>query len=132
MFERYTERARRVLFFALYEAKQLGEAYIETQHLLLGLLRQDAGILLDFITPEQASSIRQEIESEAAVRNQGHPELPTHGDLPLSNESKRVLAYSAEEAERLRDRHIGVEHMLLGLLREQGTFAAKLLCEERA
>jgi ATP-dependent Clp protease ATP-binding subunit ClpC len=53
--------------------------------------------------------------------------LPTSVDLPLSNESKRVLAYSAEEAERLRDPHIGVEHMLLGLLREQGAFAAKLL-----
>lgn len=127
MFERYTERARRVIFFARYEASQLGDTYIETQHLLLGLVREEAGLLLDFITPEQASSIRQQIESEAAVRNQGQPKLPTSVDLPLSNESKRVLAYSAEEAERLRDRHIGVEHMLLGLLREQGTFAAKLL-----
>ena len=129
MFERYTERARRVLFFALYEAKQLGEAFIETQHLLLGLLRQDAGVLLDFITPEQASSIRQEIESEAAVRNQGHPDLPTHGDLPLSSDAKQVLFNSADEAERMGDAHIGVEHMLLGLLREQGTFPAKLLAK---
>ena len=92
MFERYTERARRVIFFARYEASQLGDTYIETQHLLLGLLRQDAGLLLDFITPEQASSIRQQIESEAAVRNQGQPKLPTHGDLPLSNDAKRVLS----------------------------------------
>ncbi len=129
MFERYTERARRVIFFARYEASQLGDSYIETQDLLLGLVREDAGLLLDFITPEQASSIRQQIESEAAVRNKGQPKLPTSVDLPLSNESKRVLAYSAEEAERLRDRHIGVEHMLLGLLREQGTFAAKLLAK---
>ena len=129
MFDRYTQHARRVLFFALYEAKQLGEAPIETQHLLLGLLRQDAGILLDFITPEQASSIRQQIESEAAVRNQGHPELPTHGDLPLSNDAKQVLFNSADEAERMGDAHIGVEHMLLALLREQGTFAAKLLAK---
>lgn len=128
MFERYTERARRVIFFARYEASQTGDAYIETQHLLLGLLRQDAGVLLDFITHEQALSIRQQIESEAAVRNQGR-KLDTSVDLPLSNESKRVLAYSAEEAERLRDPHIGVEHMLLGLLREQGTFAAKLLTQ---
>jgi Clp amino terminal domain, pathogenicity island component len=127
MFERYTERARRVIFFGRYEASQLGDAYIETQHLLLGLMRQDAGLLLDFINPEQALSIRQEIESEAAVRNQGQKKLQTSVDLPLSNESKRVLAYSAEEAERLRDRHIGVEHMLLGLLRESGTLAAKLL-----
>ena len=127
MFERYTERARRVIFFARYEASQLGDSYIETQHLLLGLVREEAGLLLDFINQEQALSIRQQIESEAAVRNQGQPKLPTSVDLPLSNESKRVLAYSAEEAERLRDRHIGVEHMLLGLLREQGTFAAKLL-----
>jgi hypothetical protein len=94
---------------------------------LLGLVREDAGLLLDFINQEQASSIRQQIESEAAARNQGQPKLPTSVDLPLSNESKRVLAYSAEEAERLRDRHIGVEHMLLGLLRESRTFACKLL-----
>jgi Clp amino terminal domain, pathogenicity island component len=127
MFERYTERARRVIFLARYEASQLGDTYIETQHLLLGLLREDAGLLLDFINQEQALSIRHEIESEAAVRNHGKPKLPASVDLPLSNESKRVLAYSAEEAERLRDRHIGVEHMLLGLLREQSTFAAKLL-----
>jgi hypothetical protein len=129
MFERYTERARRVIFFARYEASQLGDSYIETQHLLLGLVREDGGLLLDFINQEQALSIRHEIESEAAVRNQGQPKLPTSVDLPLSNESKRVLAYSAEEAERLRDRHIGVEHMLLGLLREQRTFAAKLLAK---
>ncbi len=127
MFERYTERARRVIFFARYEASQLADSYIETQHLLLGLIREDAGLLLDFINQQQALSIRQQIEAEAAVRNQGLPKLPTSVDLPLSNESKRVLAYSAEEAERLRDQHIGVEHMLLGLLREQGTFAAKLL-----
>ncbi len=129
MFERYTESARRVIFFARYEASQLGDTYIETQHLLLGLTHEDASLLLDFISQEQALSIRQQIESEAAVRNQGQPKLPTSVDLPLSNESKRVLAYSAEEAERLRDRHIGVEHMLLGLLREQGTFAAKLLAK---
>jgi len=127
MFERYTERARRVIFFARYEASQLGDSYIETQHLLLGLVREDAGLLLDFINQEQALSIGQEIEAEAAVRNQGKPKLPTSVDLPLSNESKRVLAYSAEEAERLRDRHIGVEHMLLGLLREKNSFAAKIL-----
>jgi Clp amino terminal domain, pathogenicity island component len=127
MFERYTERARRVIFFARYEASQLGDAYIETQHLLLGLIREDAGLLLDFINQQQALSIREQIEAEAAVRNQGKPKLPTSVDLPLSNESKRVLAYSAEEAERLRDGHIGVEHMLLGLLRESETFAAKVL-----
>jgi Clp amino terminal domain, pathogenicity island component len=129
MFERYTERARRVIFFARYEASQLGDSCIETQDLLLGLVREDDGLLLDFINQEQALSIRQQIESEAAIRNQGQPKLPTSVDLPLSNESKRVLAYSAEEAERLRDRHIGVEHMLLGLLREQGAFAAKLLAK---
>jgi len=129
MFERYTESARRVIFFARYEASQTGDSYIETQHLLLGLMRQDAGLLLDFITQEQALSIRRQIESEAAVRNQGQAKLPAHGDLPLSNDAKQVLFNSADEAERMGDAHIGVEHMLLGLLREQGTFAAKLLAK---
>jgi ATP-dependent Clp protease ATP-binding subunit ClpA len=127
VFERYTERARRVIFFARYEASNLGDSYIDTQHMLLGLATQDAALLLEYITQDQTFWIRQQIESEAAVRNPEGHKLPTSVDLPLSNESKRVLAYSAEEAERLRDRHIGVEHMLLGLLREKGTYAAKLL-----
>src|SRR5262245_47328926 len=81
MFERYTEAARRVIFFARYEVSESGGMAIET----------------------------------ASV------------DLPLSNECKRILGYTAEEAERLKSGHIGTEHLLLGMLREDKSAAAQLL-----
>jgi hypothetical protein len=125
MFERYTEKARRVIFFARYEASYFGSAYIETEHLLLGLLREDKRLqhLLNLtITYE---SIRQKVENRSPKR----PGVATSVDLPLSNECKGVLAYAAEEAEGLDNRHIGTEHLLLGLLREKECFAAALLME---
>jgi ATP-dependent Clp protease ATP-binding subunit ClpC len=126
MFERYTERARRVIFFARYEASQLGSPYIETEHVLLGLLREDK-VLANRFLRSQASmeSIRKQIE---ARRTMGE-KVSTSVDLPLSNESKRVLAYAAEEAEKLSNNQIGTEHLLLGVLREENCFAAAILHE---
>lgn len=122
MFERFTEKARRVIFFARYEAAQFGSPYIETEHLLLGVLREDKALTNRFIGAS-AWDIRKEIEGHTTVREK----VSTSVDLPLSHESKRVLAYSAEEADRLNDKHIGTEHMLLGLLGEEKCYAAKLL-----
>ena len=124
MFERYTEKARRVVFFARYEASKFGSPQIETEHLLLGILRENKDLTRK-LPPRSAESIRKEIEA-TAVRGE---EFPTSVDLPLSNESKRVLAYAAEEAERLGHKHIGTEHLLLGLLREENSLAATLLRE---
>jgi len=128
MFERYTEKARRVIFFARYEASQFGSPYIETEHLLLGLLREDKGLTNRFFTRSHASveSIREQIEQNTTIREK----VSTSIDLPLSNECKRVLAYSAEEAGRLSHKHIGTEHLLLGFMREEKCFAAEIL-EER-
>jgi bifunctional UDP-N-acetylglucosamine pyrophosphorylase/glucosamine-1-phosphate N-acetyltransferase len=127
MFERYTEKARRVIFFARYEASQFGSPYIETEHLLLGLLREDKALTNRFLRAHASvESIRQQIEAHATIREK----VATSVDLPLSNEGKRVLAYAAEEAERLGHKHIGSEHLLLGLLREEKCFAAQIL-EER-
>jgi len=124
MFERFTEKARRVIFFARYEASQFGSPYIETEHLLLGLLREDKVLTNRFLgSPEMSEAVRKEIEQQTKVREK----ITTSVDLPLSNEGKRVLAYSAEEAERLNHKHIGTEHLLLGLLREGECFAASLL-----
>jgi ATP-dependent Clp protease ATP-binding subunit ClpC len=124
MFERFTEKARRVVFFARYEASQFGSPYIETEHLLLGLLHEDKALTSRFLGPPGApEAVRKEIEQHTTVREK----VATSVDLPLSNESKRALAYSAEEAERLSHQHIGTEHLLLGLLREKKCFAAKLL-----
>src|SRR5277367_2465926 len=126
MFERYTEKARRVIFFARYEASQFGSPYIETEHLLLGLLREDKALTNRFLRSHASvESIRKQIEAHTTIREK----VSTSVDLPLSNECKRVLAYAAEEAERLGHKHIGTEHLLLGLLREEKCFAAEILQE---
>src|SRR6266581_5540352 len=126
MFERYTEKARRVIFFARYEASQFGSPYIETEHLLLGLLREDKTLANRFLRSHAAvDSIRKQIEGHTTIREK----VSTSDDLPLTNECKRVLAYAAEEAEQLSHKHIGTEHLLLGLLREEKCFAAEILHE---
>ena len=126
MFERYTEKARRVIFFARYEASQFGSPYIETEHLLLGLLREDKALANRFLRSQaNIESIRKQIEAQTTVREK----VSTSVDLPLSHECKRVLAFAAEEAERLSHKHIGTEHLLLGLLREEKCFAAEILHE---
>jgi hypothetical protein len=126
MFERYTEKARRVIFFARYEASQFGSPCIETEHLLLGLLREDKALAHRFLGTTSSESIRKLIEARTIVREK----IPTSVDLPMSHECKRVLAYGAEEAERLKHKHIHTEHMLLGLLREEKSLAAAILREQ--
>src|SRR5207344_803533 len=115
---------RRVIFFSRYEASMFGSPYIETEHVLLGLLREDAALTNLVLPPaESVDAIRKEIEKRTTLREK----TSTSVDLPLSNESKRVLAYAAEEAERFGHKHIGSEHLLLGLLREKSGLAAHLL-----
>ena len=126
MFERYTEKARRVIFFARYEASQLGSPHIQPDHLLLGILRDDKVLADRFLRSHDAvASIRGRIGSATISREK----LLASVDLPLSNESKRVFAFASEEAERLSHKHIGTEHLLLGILREDKTLAAQLLNE---
>jgi ATP-dependent Clp protease ATP-binding subunit ClpA len=125
MFERYTEKARRVVFLARYEASHFGSPYIETEHFLLGILREDKELSMRAIPNLDAESIQQQIEKATLNRKP----VPTSVDLPLSNECKRVLAYAAEEANRLNHNHIGSEHVLLGLLREERSLGARLLKE---
>jgi len=124
MFERYTEKARRVVFFARYEASQFGSPYIETEHLLLGLLREDKALTNRLLQQQSTvEDIRKEIEEHTLIREK----VSTSVDLPLSNESKRALVYASEDAEKMGHRHIGTEHLLLGLLREEKGFAATIL-----
>jgi ATP-dependent Clp protease ATP-binding subunit ClpC len=128
MFERYTERARRVIFFARYEASQLGSNSIETEHLLLGLIREGKGLTSRLFSKSHLSmeSLRKEIEGRALYRDK----VSTSVDIPLSAESKRVLGYGAEEAERMLHNYIGTEHILLGLMREEKSLAAGILAEK--
>jgi ATP-dependent Clp protease ATP-binding subunit ClpA len=124
MFERYTEKARRVIFFARYEASQFGSPYIETEYLLLGLLREDPALVKRFLGPTNvATDVRTEIERQI-IR---HESISTSVEMPLTNECKMALNLAAEESERLAERHIGTEHLLLGMLRVEGSLAAKLL-----
>ncbi len=127
MFERYTEKARRVIFFARYEASQFGATQIEAEHILLGLIREDKNLTYRFFHRSHATveSIRREIEGRSVLRER----IPNNIDLPLSGDAKRVLAFAAEESERLGNRHIGTEHLLLGLLREENSVAAEILYE---
>src|ERR1041385_1891167 len=126
MFERYTEKARRVIFYSRYEASRFGAPYIESEYLLLGLLREDRVLTDHFLRqPGAIEKIRERIESSSPVRES----ISTSVDLPLSDECKRILAYTAEEAERAGHEHIGTVHLLAGTVREEGCFAATLLRE---
>ncbi|MGE5125881.1 MAG: Clp protease N-terminal domain-containing protein, partial [Betaproteobacteria bacterium] len=128
MFERYTERARRVIFFARYEASQLGSAAIETEHLLLGLIREGKGLTSRLFSKSHLSmdQIRKDVEGRAPYREK----ISTSIEIPLSLECKRVLGHAAEEAERMLHSYIGTEHILLGLMREERSTAAAILAEK--
>jgi ATP-dependent Clp protease ATP-binding subunit ClpA len=125
MFERYTERARRVIFFGRYEASQFGSMTIESELLLLGLLREDPNMSRHLLQPVPAQDIRKLAEARLVSRGK----VSTSIDLPLSVECQHILQYAAEEAERLDHRHIGTEHLLLGILREDTCGAAQVLKE---
>lgn len=127
MFESYTERARRVIFFARLEASRYGSPSIRSEHVLLGLLREDRVLMERFLgTSDFASEIRKEIEALIIRRER----IDTAVEMPLTDESKNILNYAAEEAERLEHRHVGTEQLLLGILRTEGCLAAQIL-EER-
>ena len=128
MFERYTERARRVLFFARYEASQLGSISIETEHLLLGLIREGKGLTRRIFAraPLSLESIRKEIEGRTVFREK----VSTSVEIPFSTETNRVLQFAAEEADRLLHNYIGTEHLLLGILREERSVASTILSEK--
>jgi len=133
-FARYTEHAKRVVFFGRYEASQYGSREIGTEHLLLGLFRGDRALARKLLGSGsliwQYASSRKSIESiRHDVRIVG-PKLSTSEDIPLSNESKRVLKCAAEEADQFNDQHIRSEHLVLALLRQDGSVAARLLNKE--
>ncbi len=126
MFERYTERSRRVIFFARYEALQYGSPVIAPEHILLGLVREDKTITNRFFAFRYnltADSIRKEIEDRITVRDR----MPQTAELHLSAETKKVLFYANEESRGLKSRTIGPEHLLMGLIREESSLAAEIL-----
>lgn len=127
MFERYTEAARRILFFARYEASQFRRVSIETEHVLLGLLRTRDPVVERVL--RDAGLSEEKVRADLAKETSNLPPLPTSVEIPFSDETKRVLQYAVEESDRLDHRHIGAEHMLLALLRATGSAAQRVLAE---
>ncbi|MFZ0589835.1 MAG: Clp protease N-terminal domain-containing protein, partial [Bryobacteraceae bacterium] len=127
MFEKYTETARKTVLSARYEATQFGSHRIETQHLLLGLLRADPLLATRvFKSQKKLEELRERIAQEAP-RAAGKISISV--DLPLSSECQRVLSYAAEEAARLQQHHIGPEHLLLAMARGETSVAARVILE---
>src|SRR5689334_21638149 len=125
MFERFTEQARRVLFFARYEASQLGSTAINTEHLLLGLLREGKGLtgrVFDRVHLDPLA-VHVEITDAAASR----PKIATSVEIPIAADAKAALQHAAEEADGMRHSHIGGEHLLLGLLHLPESAAGAIL-----
>jgi Clp amino terminal domain, pathogenicity island component/SnoaL-like domain len=124
MFECYTEKARRVVFFARYEASHYGSPYIETEHLLLGLLREDLKTM-KYLLPDLKSAeyLRRQIE-DRITRGEA---FSTAIEVPLSDECKHALKFAAEESVNWGHRHVGTEHLLIGLLQIPTSLAAKVL-----
>ena len=123
MFERYTEGARRAIFFARYEASKYGSPFIETEHLLLGLLRGDRSLAKRFLSETNVRAIRIEIEKQITPRER----IPTSIEVPLSPDCKKALVLAAESSEKLRHHHVAPEHMLVGILRVEKSVAAHIL-----
>jgi methylmalonyl-CoA/ethylmalonyl-CoA epimerase len=126
MFEKYTEAARRVIFYARYEASETRSDVIGAEHLLLGLLHDNAESLSRLLPPGMTvGEVRRRVAAAAA----GREKLGVSVELPLSAEAKKALAFAHEEAELLSHRHIGPEHLALGLLRVEGSLAETILRE---
>jgi hypothetical protein len=123
VFEPYTERARRSIFFARYEASRLGTLEITAEELLLGILREDKTVEMQ-LGEGAAEAIRKELEPAATQK------VSTSIDLPLTEELKRALAYAAEEAERMNHKLVDSPHLVLGLMRETKSRAARLLRQQ--
>ena len=124
MFERFTELARRVLFFARYEAMHLGSPAIETHHVVLGLLREPDRVLRSLLPARSdITALREEI----AVLKPARDGSGGSADLPLAATTRHTLVHAAADAKGLRHKHIGTEHILLALVREPGSFAGALL-----
>src|SRR5215831_4795281 len=127
MFERFTETARRTVFYARYYASDFGATTIESEHLLLALIREDRYLADTLLAGSSLVEVRKEIEERVTIREK----VSTSIDMPLSNESARILAYASDEAERMNSTIVGTQHLLLGVLREEKCLAAEILERHR-
>ena len=125
MFNRFTVRARRVLFYARSEVSQLGSSAIEPEHILLGVLDEGNGLGCRILA--RTGDALDDFRSDIVRRLTGREKVPESDDIPFSASCERALLYAAEEADRLLHNYVGTEHLLLGLLREERSVAAEVL-----
>jgi len=125
MFERFTERARKVMALANQEAQRFNHEYIGTEHILLGLVKEGSGVGANVLKNLGVDLHKVRIEVEKLVK--AGPDMVTMGKLPQTPRAKKVIEYSIEEARNLNHNYVGTEHLLLGLLREQDGVAAQVL-----
>src|SRR5436309_2363475 len=125
MYERFTDRARKVMQLANQEAQRLNHEYIGTEHILLGLVKEGSGVAANVLKNLDIDLRKIRLEVEKLV--QSSPEVGTPGKLPQTPRAKKVIEYSIVEARNLNHNYVGTEHLLLGLLREQEGVAAQVL-----
>ena len=125
MFERFTDRARKVMSLAQQEAQRFNHEYIGTEHVLLGLVKEGSGVGANVLKRLSIDLRKVRIEVEKLVK--AGPEMVTLGKLPLTPRAKKVIEYAIDEARSLNHNYVGTEHQLLGLLREQDGVAAQVL-----
>src|SRR5438128_6016923 len=125
MFERFTDRARKVMALANQEAQRFNHEYIGTEHILLGLVKEGSGVGANVLKNLDVDLRKVRLEVEKLVKS--GPDMVTMGKLPQTPRAKKVIEYSIEEARRLYHDYVGTEHILLGLIREEAGVAAQVL-----
>lgn len=125
MYERFTDRARKVMQLANQEAQRFNHEYIGTEHVLLGLIKEGSGVAANVLKNLDVDLRKIRLEVEKLV--QSGPEIVSMGKLPQTPRAKKVIEYSMDEARNLGHNYVGTEHILLGLLREQEGVAAQVL-----
>src|SRR6266850_809460 len=125
MYERFTDRARKVMQLANQEAQRFNHEYIGTEHVLLGLIKEGSGVAANVLKNLDIDLRKIRLEVEKIVKS--GPDMVTMGKLPQTPRAKKVIEYAIEEARNLNHNYVGTEHLLLGLLREQEGVAAQVL-----
>jgi len=125
MFERFTDRARKVMALANQEAQRFNHEYIGTEHILLGLVKEGSGVGANVLKNLGVDLRKVRLEVEKLVHS--GPDMVTMGKLPQTPRAKKVIEYAIEEARNLNHNYVGTEHLLLGLLREHDGVAAQVL-----
>ncbi|HYE01860.1 MAG TPA: Clp protease N-terminal domain-containing protein, partial [Phycisphaerales bacterium] len=125
MFERFTDRARKVMALANQEAQRFNHEYIGTEHILLGLVKEGSGVGANVLKNLDVDLRKVRLEVEKLVKS--GPDMVTMGKLPQTPRAKKVIEYGIEEARNLNHNYVGTEHLLLGLLREHDGVAAQVL-----